>query len=77
MARRALGSDFAAARGGEGGADGDTFLARLEARDAHDTTKWHRASPHHLGRVGFITSMSEHFCGSCNHLRVTGDGKVR
>ena len=26
--------------------------------DPSDTTKWYRASPEHLGRVGFITSMS-------------------
>ena len=29
------------------------------------------------GRVGFITSMSQHFCGSCNRLRVTADGKLK
>lgn len=28
------------------------------AFDPSDTTKWYRASPEHLGRVGFITSMS-------------------
>jgi len=27
--------------------------------------------------VGFITSMSQHFCGSCNRLRVTADGKLK
>ncbi|KAJ1436506.1 hypothetical protein B484DRAFT_345022 [Ochromonadaceae sp. CCMP2298] len=31
----------------------------------------------HLGRVGFITSMSEHFCGTCNRLRITADGKLK
>ena len=46
-----------------------------EARGS-DTTKWHRA-PGHAGRVGFITSMSEHFCGTCNRLRVTADGKLK
>jgi hypothetical protein len=29
----------------------------------------------YLGRVGFITSMTSHFCGTCNRLRVTADGK--
>lgn len=29
------------------------------------------------GRVGFITSMSQHFCGGCNRLRVTADGKLK
>jgi cyclic pyranopterin phosphate synthase len=27
--------------------------------------------------VGFITTMSEHFCGECNRLRLTADGKMR
>lgn len=43
---------------------------------AHDTSKaW--TVPGHAGRVGFITSMSEHFCGSCNRLRVTADGNLK
>jgi len=29
------------------------------------------------GRVGFITSMSEHFCFSCNRLRLTADGNLK
>ncbi|MBI5216747.1 MAG: GTP 3',8-cyclase MoaA [Ignavibacteriae bacterium] len=27
--------------------------------------------------IGFITTMSEHFCGDCNRLRLTADGKLR
>ena len=27
--------------------------------------------------VGFITPMSKHFCGSCNRLRITADGKLK
>jgi len=30
-----------------------------------------------IGRVGFITSMSEHFCSSCNRLRITADGNLK
>lgn len=48
----------------------------------NDTTKWwgltakdDSAPP--LGRIGFITSMSEHFCGTCNRLRITADGKLK
>ena len=33
--------------------------------------------PGYEGRVGFITSMSEHFCGSCNRLRLTADGNLK
>ncbi|MDP2690738.1 MAG: GTP 3',8-cyclase MoaA [Deltaproteobacteria bacterium] len=29
------------------------------------------------GEVGFISPVSEHFCGSCNRLRLTSDGKLR
>ena len=29
------------------------------------------------GRVGFISSMSEHFCGDCNRLRITADGQLK
>jgi cyclic pyranopterin phosphate synthase len=28
-------------------------------------------------RVGFITSMSEHFCDSCNRMRLTAEGGLR
>ncbi len=30
-----------------------------------------------LGRFGIITPVSEHFCASCNRLRITSDGKLR
>jgi cyclic pyranopterin phosphate synthase len=29
------------------------------------------------GRLGFITSMSSNFCGGCNRLRLTADGKIK
>jgi cyclic pyranopterin phosphate synthase len=29
------------------------------------------------GTIGFITALSEHFCVSCNRLRLTADGKLR
>jgi molybdenum cofactor biosynthesis protein A len=31
----------------------------------------------HIGQIGFITSMSDHFCGSCNRLRITADGNLK
>lgn len=30
-----------------------------------------------LGRFGLITPLSDHFCGDCNRLRVTPDGRLR
>uniref|UniRef100_A0A914D2W8 GTP 3',8-cyclase n=1 Tax=Acrobeloides nanus TaxID=290746 RepID=A0A914D2W8_9BILA len=29
------------------------------------------------GQFGFITSMSEHFCNTCNRLRMTADGNLK
>lgn len=29
------------------------------------------------GRLGFISALSDHFCGQCNRLRLTSDGKLR
>ncbi len=30
-----------------------------------------------IGEIGLISPVSEHFCGSCNRLRLTADGKLR
>lgn len=30
-----------------------------------------------IGKIGFITPMSQHFCGNCNRLRLTAEGKLR
>lgn len=30
-----------------------------------------------IGRVGFIASVSRPFCGNCNRIRLTADGKLR
>ncbi|KAF3701517.1 Molybdenum cofactor biosynthesis protein 1 [Channa argus] len=41
-----------------------------------DTAKTFKV-PGFKGQVGFITSMSDHFCGSCNRLRITADGSLK
>jgi molybdenum cofactor biosynthesis protein A len=51
-------------------------LTRLED-GPNDTTKWWTLPGNTLGRIGFITSMSEHFCGTCNRLRITADGQLK
>lgn len=33
--------------------------------------------PGGLGKLGFISPLSEHFCGECNRLRLTADGHLR
>jgi cyclic pyranopterin phosphate synthase len=35
------------------------------------------ASGNPLGRIGFISAMSEPFCSTCNRLRLTADGVLR
>lgn len=42
----------------------------------NDTSKTYRV-PGFRGRVGFITSMSDHFCATCNRLRLTADGHLK
>ncbi|KAK7104533.1 hypothetical protein V1264_019231 [Littorina saxatilis] len=42
----------------------------------NDTSKAYKV-PGFAGQVGFITSMSEHFCGTCNRLRMTADGNLK
>lgn len=42
----------------------------------HDTaTLWRAAGAR--GSVGFISSMTQHFCSSCNRLRLTADGNLK
>jgi len=66
---------------------GGTPIERIDD-GPNDTTKWWRAQNRGVwgdgrrgdggrARVGFITSMSEHFCSSCNRLRITADGKIK
>ncbi|KXN88832.1 Cyclic pyranopterin monophosphate synthase, mitochondrial, partial [Leucoagaricus sp. SymC.cos] len=33
--------------------------------------------PGFAGSFGFISSMSDHFCGTCNRLRLTADGQIK
>lgn len=53
----------------------------LEDSDAEAPVGWGPARywklPGAQGTLGFITSVSEHFCNSCNRLRLTADGKLR
>ncbi|XP_017756293.1 PREDICTED: molybdenum cofactor biosynthesis protein 1 [Eufriesea mexicana] len=42
----------------------------------NDTSKAYFV-PGFTGQIGFITSMSDHFCSSCNRLRITADGNLK
>ncbi|XP_043859673.1 molybdenum cofactor biosynthesis protein 1 isoform X3 [Dromiciops gliroides] len=44
--------------------------------EASSTAKAFRV-PGFRGQISFITSMSEHFCGTCNRLRITADGNLK
>ncbi|KAM7172236.1 molybdenum cofactor biosynthesis protein 1 isoform 3-T3 [Macrochelys suwanniensis] len=44
--------------------------------EASSTAKAYKV-PDFQGQISFITSMSEHFCGSCNRLRITADGNLK
>lgn len=53
-----------------------TYPLERIADGPHETSKTYHV-PGFEGRVGFITSMSEHFCGGCNRLRITADGNLK
>lgn len=42
----------------------------------NDTSKTYQV-PGFVGRIGFITSMTHNFCGTCNRLRITSDGNLK
>jgi len=42
----------------------------------NETSKTYRV-PGFKGSLGFITSMSEHFCSTCNRLRLMADGALK
>ena len=42
----------------------------------NDTSKTFKV-PGFAGRIGFITSMTDNFCGTCNRLRITSDGNLK
>ncbi|KAJ1030692.1 hypothetical protein NDA18_001930 [Ustilago nuda] len=50
---------------------------RISNRDDPNDTSKHWHVPGHQGTVGFITSMTENFCGTCNRLRITADGNLK
>jgi cyclic pyranopterin phosphate synthase len=50
-------------------------LQRLNDSKTDTSKAW--KVPGSLGQIGFITSMSDHFCGGCNRLRITADGNVK
>jgi cyclic pyranopterin phosphate synthase len=64
---------------------GREVLARLQARfdlrpapsDNPSSTSQRWAFPDGRGEIGIIAPVSEPFCGHCNRIRLTADGKIR
>jgi cyclic pyranopterin phosphate synthase len=52
------------------------FPLEPEPREAHATARVFRFADGH-GRIGFINPVSEPFCGDCDRIRLTADGKLR
>ncbi|CAG7566238.1 unnamed protein product [Fusarium equiseti] len=51
-------------------------FTRVPGHENNATSKqWH--VPGFRGRIGFITSMTHNFCGTCNRLRITSDGNLK
>lgn len=50
-------------------------LQKVQDEKNNTSKTWH--IPGFAGRLGFITSMTHNFCGTCNRLRITGDGNLK
>jgi cyclic pyranopterin phosphate synthase len=46
------------------------------ADELNDTARSYKI-PGYTGSFGFISSMSDNFCSSCNRLRLTADGQIK
>jgi cyclic pyranopterin phosphate synthase len=52
------------------------FHELQDTEDLNPTAKIWKV-PGFKGRIGFITAMTDEFCGTCNRLRLTADGNVK
>ena len=52
------------------------YPLEAEPREAHATARVYRFADGR-GKIGFINPVSDPFCGDCNRIRVTADGKLR
>ena len=59
--------------------EGIQSLGKLEpytGQTGNGPARYYRL-PGARGTIGFISPMTEHFCGTCNRLRLTSDGQLR
>ncbi len=52
------------------------YPLEAEPREPHATARVYRFADG-AGRIGFINPVSEPFCGDCDRIRLTADGKLR
>jgi GTP 3',8-cyclase len=52
------------------------YPLEAEPREAHATARVYRFADG-KGKIGFINPVSEPFCGDCNRIRLTADGRLR
>jgi cyclic pyranopterin phosphate synthase len=55
---------------------GAVYPLEPESREAHATARVYRFADG-KGKLGFINPVSEPFCGDCNRIRLTADGRLR
>lgn len=55
----------------------ETYPGLEKVRDHKNDTSKTWKIPGFVGRIGFITSMTHNFCGTCNRLRITSDGNLK
>jgi cyclic pyranopterin phosphate synthase len=55
---------------------GAVYPLEPEPREAHATARVYRFADG-KGKIGFINPVSEPFCGDCNRIRLTADGRLR
>ena len=55
---------------------GAVYPLEPEPRERHATARVYRFADGR-GRIGFINPVSEPFCGDCNRIRLTADGRLR
>jgi cyclic pyranopterin phosphate synthase len=58
------------------GADGSGALEPVASPGGWGPARYYRFHGHE-GTLGFIGSVSDHFCGECNRLRLTADGRLK
>lgn len=75
-AGEALTKDQVMAALDELGADGPGPLEPVASPGGWGPARYYRF-PGYRGTLGFIGSMSDHFCAECNRLRLTADGRLK